>query len=237
MVTNLPAESTAPPKPPRAPFPFVTATLIALSVIGYVVELAFGVDLKGQDADKIAALGGNFVVKTLDGEWWRLVTSLFLTVGPLWLLVNVICLAQLRNAERIFSPLGHAAIWLLGGIVSGVVSCARLPINTVTVGGGGGVFALYGAYLAYLFVFKARFDAVTWQASLRSAGMFLAINLVFVLGASRVDPSPFFAGVATGAIAGVWLVRGAPAARARRAIVALAAGGAACAGALVALAT
>nr|HEX4312345.1 rhomboid family intramembrane serine protease [Kofleriaceae bacterium] len=226
-----------PPKP--AAFPWATVVVVATMLGVFALELSRGLDMSSDanNAELARSLGGNYVRLTLGGDWWRLVTSLFVHYKITTLAMTAVCLIQVRGVERVFGRLGYAVLFLAGGLVGGAASVAHLPPNMVVVGAAGGLFALYGAMVVFWLAVRDGLDDVTWKRGLRNMGVFLAINLAFSLAATHADAAPFFVGLAVGAAIGSLLLFRVRTSRARtiRAVAALAGALAITAGVLLAV--
>ena len=71
--------------PPAALWPRATIALVAALVLGWLLTEWAGSSL---DTRTMLRLGANAPGLTTHGEWWRLLTSVFLHVGLLHLLFN-----------------------------------------------------------------------------------------------------------------------------------------------------
>jgi hypothetical protein len=95
--------------------------------------------------------GGKNAVNILDdGEWWRLVTPIFLHAGIIHLLCNIA--VQLETGaffEREWGSTNWMIIYLGSAVGSSVLSVICMP-NSVSVGSSGAVMGLFGGKLAEL---------------------------------------------------------------------------------------
>jgi membrane associated rhomboid family serine protease len=126
-----------------APF---TPVLVALNVAIFTCMLlgrgAFS------DPNTLVGWGGNFAPRTTNGEWSRLLTSLFVHTGLLHLLVNIAGLVQIGLlAERLVGPLAVAGVFAAAGALASAVSLEAHPMS-VTAGAEGGIFGIYGLLLS-----------------------------------------------------------------------------------------
>jgi len=130
----------------RTRWVLITPVLVVLNVtiFGFMV---FGAGALSDPAT-LVGWGGSFGPRTTNGEWWRLVTSMFVHAGMFHLFVNVVALVQIGFIlERLVGPLTFAAMYITAGVFAGLVSLAAHPLD-VTVGASGAIFGLYGLLLA-----------------------------------------------------------------------------------------
>ncbi|OLE83953.1 MAG: hypothetical protein AUF76_04905 [Acidobacteria bacterium 13_1_20CM_2_65_9] len=126
----------------HTPVALVTPAIVALNVIVFV-SMMFG---RGALAnpETLVAWGANFGPRTTNGEWWRLVASLFIHTGLLPLIVNLAGLVQLGLIlERVVGRLAFVAVYVAAGIFAGLLSVAGHPV-TVSAGASGAIAGLYG---------------------------------------------------------------------------------------------
>src|SRR5262245_37182315 len=99
----------------------VTAVLLALNVAIFGLMLAWGIDPMQPAIEKLIQWGANYGPKTTQGEWWRMFTCMFLHIGVLHLLFNMI------------------ALWNVGGFMERWLGSTRfLVLNTLAGMPGGG---------------------------------------------------------------------------------------------------
>ena len=98
--------------------------------------------------------GACYTPLILEGEYWRLLTAMYLHFSFLHLLYNMLALLTLGDLlERIAGTWRYLVIFLLGGILGNVVSLAmeQIPASpyygryAVSAGASGAVFAVIGA--------------------------------------------------------------------------------------------
>ena len=130
----------------RTRWPIVTMTLAALNAAIFMAMVMAPGALS--DPETLVAWGGSVGPRTTNGEWWRLVTSMFVHAGMLSLLVNIAGLVQLGLVlERLVGHLAFAAVYIAAGVLTSLVSLSASSV-TVSVGASGSVFGLYGLLLA-----------------------------------------------------------------------------------------
>lgn len=102
-----------------------------------------------QSADALVASGALVTERLVQGETWRLVSSMFLHGGPEHLVGNMVALFILGIAcEHAFGTPTMLGIYAVAGIVGGVASAAVVPLPTV--GASGAIFGLMGCAVAML---------------------------------------------------------------------------------------
>src|SRR5690606_14314421 len=113
------------------------AGLAAINVLVFLA-MATGSSWFG-DPETLTRWGASTGPLTSNGEWTRLLTSLFVHTGPLHLMVNVIALVQLGLIlERLTGSAAFTAVYLTSGLFAGLVSLAAFPVE-VTAGASGGI--------------------------------------------------------------------------------------------------
>jgi membrane associated rhomboid family serine protease len=90
---------------------------------------------------------GTCVGGVADGEYYRLLTSMFLHFGPIHLLLNMYCLFLVGPAlERALGRLRFATLYLLSGLAGSALSYALGPENELAAGASGAVFGLFAGF-------------------------------------------------------------------------------------------
>jgi len=131
----------------RARYPIATWTIAAIDV---AVGLAMLFAASGATADTLVAWGANLGPRTTNGEWWRIVTAMFVYAGMPSLIVSVLVLARLgRVLERLVGAPAFAATFLAAGAAAGVVNLSTSP-HAVTVSSAAAIFGLYGLLIAFV---------------------------------------------------------------------------------------
>lgn len=132
----------------------------------------------------------------IDGEWWRIVSSMFLHIGLIHLIMNMIAIYYLGTlVERIYGSFRFFIIYMLAGIGGGLASFAFT--TNVSAGASGALFGLFGALLFFGLIYKRLF--------FRTIGMnlliLIGINIVFGFLVPQIDNSAHIGGLIAGFIA------------------------------------
>jgi rhomboid protease GluP len=182
----------------------------------FALEIASGASPIAPAAATIIKLGGSYPPLTLDCQWWRLGSSMFLHFGIIHIAMNMVCLYQARVVEQLFGRVGYLTIYLLAGLGGGVTTLVVGAHNAVSAGASGAVFGVYGAFAAFLVLRRAEIQQEAWRRTARSLGRFLVLNLLIGLGVASISLSAHVGGLIVGFGVGAALLAGGRAAQPRR---------------------
>ena len=192
----------------RAVMPFVTIGLVGIHILAFAFIIVGVGGAAFSDPEGLVAWGGNFGPRTTNGEWWRLISAMFLHGGVLSLLVNMAALAQIGFLlERLVGRLALVVVYLGAGIVAGLVDLFMQPM-TVSVGASAAVFSLYGLLGASgIWMLRRRSDTAP---SLKAARRLLPVAAVFILYhvlTGELGTAGMRTGLVLGLVAGAFLSR------------------------------
>jgi rhomboid protease GluP len=126
----------------------VAPVFVALNA-AFFCAMLFG---PGSMSDPMALVtyGASIGTRTTNGEWWRLVTAIFLPTGLFHLVfMSAVLLHAGVVLERLVGRAAFAAVYFAAGIFTGLVNISSRPV-VITVSGSGALFGLYGLFLAAL---------------------------------------------------------------------------------------
>src|SRR5579871_5496974 len=151
--------------------------------------------------------GANFGPYTLSGEWWRLVTYMFLHGGIMHIAFNMWCLWDLGAlCESLYGRWTYAAIYLITGISGGLASVAWNP-RVLSVGASGAIFGLAGALIASFYLGEFSLPGIAIRGTLRSLVVFAVFNLFFGGVFGGIDNACHIGGLVSGLILGALIAR------------------------------
>lgn len=207
----------------------VTTALLTLIGAMFVVEVATGGPgslLTGPSGKRLVDLGasvalfpgpGGGAIGVAAGQYWRLVTAMFLHAGLLHIAFNAYALWLFGTiVEQELGGLRLLLIFFVTGFFASAASYAFGP-DAVGVGASGAIFGIFGAFIAYNY--RRRHLAIA-AARLRSALMLIVINAVLAFSISGIDWRAHVGGLAAGLVAG-YAAEGTGSASTRRAILVL----------------
>lgn len=126
--------------------PIVTMAIIFINVLAFFAMYLFGNG--SQDVATLLAFGANYRPFVLNGEVWRLLTSAFLHIGILHLLVNMYALYVIGpQLENFFGRWKYLLIYVVSAISGSLLSIAFS--TQVSAGASGAIFGLLGALLYF----------------------------------------------------------------------------------------
>ena len=183
--------------------PLVTATLIAACIAVYLVKSWYDRSFLGGTIESSIAWGANYGPLTLDGQWWRLVTHLFLHGGPFHILMNMWVLWDVgRLMERLVGHTAMAVIYFVAGIAGGMASLAFHP-HIPSVGASGAVFGIIGALFGLLLHARDAVPPARLQQLQSGIIAFVIFNVIFGMSAQGVDVAAHAGGAIAGLLAGL----------------------------------
>jgi membrane associated rhomboid family serine protease len=198
-------EFRAGPKRRARRFASISATSLVLGAIlvMFVLELVVsggGLQLNNEVA--LIELGALFPPAVAAGQYWRLLSAMFLHAGLLHLALNAYALYLFgRFVEETFGKGRFVAIYVVSGFLASVASYAFGPVGAIGVGASGAISGLLGAFIAYNF--RRRHLSLA-AGNLRLALMIIVINALFGLTVPGIDNRAHLGGLVAGIAAGVF---------------------------------
>ncbi|MGH9588012.1 MAG: rhomboid family intramembrane serine protease [Acidobacteriaceae bacterium] len=213
------------PRRPRGNIPgwaFAPATyvLCGINCLVYLGMLLSGVSFWDPTIRDLIHWGANNGTLVLGyGQWWRLVTAMFVHVGIIHIATNLWCLWNLGLlAEPLMGPMGVVAAYLMTGFAGNLLSVAVHPgmpggpQGVVGAGASGAIFGLAGVLIVLLKSPLLPLPKGELKRLRRSVIFFAAINLAIglytVVGPSpiRIDNMAHLGGFLSGLALGLPLV-------------------------------
>ncbi len=154
--------------------------------------------------------GANVGAFTLRGEWWRLLTCVFVHGGLLHIAFNMWCLWDLGAlSESLYGRWTFAAVYLISGLGASLASVTWNPY-VMSVGASGAIFGLAGALIAAFKLGEFSVPRSALSGPLRSLMVFVVFNLAFGAASGVTDNAAHVGGLITGLILGALIALLAP---------------------------
>jgi len=197
----LPPEGSYAPRPVRRRRPGwaaapATHLLIAINCAVFLWMVMHGVSPVSPTVDQLKYFGADNAQNVLvDGQWWRIVSAMFVHVGIIHLATNMWCLWNLGLlAEPLMSWFGVLTVYVLTGAAGNLLSTLVNWVWPISDGasfvfptGAGASGAVFGIAGALIILLKSRRLPVPQQELKRlrrSVIYFAAINLAIGLSIS-----------------------------------------------------
>lgn len=161
---------------------YVTWALLAVTIGVFLVETFIG---GSQNISVLVRLGAKTNEMVQAGQWWRLITPIFLHIGIFHIFMNGFTLLYVG---QILEPMiGHwrfLLIYMLSGITGNLASFAFGANNVLSAGASTSLFGMFAAFLALALIYREnRFLTELGKSFL---GL-IVINLIMDLTMTGID--------------------------------------------------
>jgi len=176
--------------------PFITYGLMGITLFVFLgMELTGGSE-NGQTLVNWGAMFRPYIL--LGHQYWRLFTPMFLHIGWMHLILNMVTLYFVGpQIEAIYGHWRYLGLYLLSGIAGNVASFG-IGNSILSAGASTSLFGLFGAFLILGRHFRHN-PAIMFMV--RRYSMFVFINLFFNLFSSSVDIMGHVGGLIGGLLA------------------------------------
>jgi rhomboid protease GluP len=175
-----------------------TMFLVAVNVLVYIYTSLVGGNFI-QTSTSVLLQFGQANIKVLSGDYWQLLTSIFVHVDISHLSLNMLFLIIFGlRAEELFTTEEYFAVYMLSGLSGSLLTLFLMSPNTISAGASGAIFGMYGAGIIYM--------RKTFGQSVIGALMYGFLLLILSTGAG-VNIIAHFGGLAAGLIIGYALAK------------------------------
>ena len=195
-------------RPPqqRRSEPVVTFAIIAINAIVYLAMCVKGVPFLHPTAQDVIPWGASYGPLTVGGQWWRLLTEIFVHFGIVHIGVNMYILYQVGVlTEILFGKVRFIILYLVAGLAGSLTSLYVHPLG-VSAGASGAIFGVFGALLAFLLIERGVIPKKAAMQIATSLAIFLGYNLIYGLADKTTDLSAHVGGLTTGFVVGCVLL-------------------------------
>jgi len=183
----------------------LTLGIIGVNLIAYLFSAIFSgtmIDMDLKVLVDMGALYGPLVV--LKGEWWRLLSAMFLHGGMTHLLMNMVSLYIVgRGVESYFSKSAYVALYLFSGLIGGLASLMVHP-QSVGIGASGAIFGLFGALAGFFLAHRKQIAAYS-REFMKDFAAIIGLNLLLGFSIPSIDMSAHIGGLIAGFAGGYLL--------------------------------
>ena len=179
--------------------------IIILNLIFFLLEVSLGGSMNPLVLHRLGALEPIFVVGA--GQYWRLLTAIFLHYGPLHLFVNLYALYVLGPAlETTLGTFRFTICYFLSGLGSsaGVVALWRFGLTQTDslVGASGAVMGVVGAWAAFLALHR---HVPMARRRFLNIVLIIVIQTAFDFSTPQISLAAHLCGLTSGLILGILL--------------------------------
>lgn len=174
----------------------LTSALIVINIFLYVVAAILSKNIIDNDIRVLLFLGAKENTLISSGQYYRLITCMFLHGGIMHLAFNMYSLGVLGPIiEKSYGKLKYIIIYLVGGIISSFSS--YIFSESVSVGASGAIFSLLGALL----VLTIKMRNIAGKDIIRNVVSVIIVNIFIGLTMPNIDNYAHIGGL----IGGVFL--------------------------------
>lgn len=190
---------------PNSPSFPVTNVLIAINALVFAIMVLRGVSFFAPTPQQAIAFGADFGPLTLNGQWWRLVTSMFVHFGIIHIGLNMWCLWDLgRAAEILIGRFSYLLAYFASGIFGSIASVYWHPL-AAGAGASGAIFGMAGVLVTFVYLKKTPEHLQINKKMLSSLGGFIFYNLVIGASIPGISNAAHVGGLVMGAVVGALL--------------------------------
>jgi membrane associated rhomboid family serine protease len=187
--------------------PWVSAAIVAINIVIFAVMAISTKKIGRFTPPELLAWGANFGPLTVNGQWWRAFTALFVHFNVLHLVVNMWAFWNVgRLTERLYGSGALAFLYVAAGILASLSSIAWDP-SLSSVGASGAIFGVFGAFLAFLGRQRRQIPAVIVRKHWISTAAFVLFNLASSAIQPGIDNAAHVGGLLGGFVLGLILAR------------------------------
>lgn len=122
----------------------ITNYLIGINVLIFILMFVFGGLSAFNDPRILLIFGAQYGPLVADGQWIRLITSMFVHGGFLHILFNMFALFYFGNVvEKVYGPYKYFSVFMISGVVGNILTQLIIP-GSFSVGASGAIFGLIG---------------------------------------------------------------------------------------------
>jgi rhomboid protease GluP len=187
----------------------LTPVLLVFNILVYLLLTLFSTRglleaaTGGADVPTLVLFGAKENHAIVQGEYWRLLTPLFLHIGLIHLLFNQFALSIFgRELERLFGTVRFAVIYFVAGMFGSLASFLFNPV--VSAGASGAIFGIIGAQAVFFLRNREMLGEVGNQ-QFRSLMMLILINLALGFTIPGIDNYGHIGGLVAGGALGLLL--------------------------------
>ncbi|KJY49159.1 Membrane-associated serine protease [Bombilactobacillus mellis] len=177
--------------------PWATYTILLLQVIVFGWEILQG---GSENISALVAAGAKVNGLVAQGQWWRLITPIFVHIGWQHILINSLTLYFMgQQLEFLYGPLKFIGLYLLSGIGGNLMSFAFGSNTSLSAGASTSLFGLFGLYVTLGLIFRKNEVIRQWSQQFL---LLIILNLGTDIFMGGIDIWGHIGGALTGCLLG-----------------------------------
>ncbi len=185
---------------------FASSIILDLTILVFILMVISGANLFSPDGDILLLWGANRRFEVVNGEWWRLLSSVFLHGGIMHLFLNIYGLVIVSIfIEPLLGRKKYFILYLLSGICGSLASI-WWHSNTLSVGASGAIFGLNGAMLGLLLINAFPLESNNRIKAILGIVFYITLNLVWGI-TGGIDNAAHIGGLLSGILIGILLYK------------------------------
>jgi rhomboid protease GluP len=182
-----------------------TIALIVINALVFAAMVLSGVSAFLPTPQQAIAFGADFGPLVFGGQWWRLVTSMFVHFGIIHIGLNMWCLWNLgRAAEILMGRFPYLLAYFASGIFGSIAGVYWHPL-AAGAGASGAIFGMAGVLVTFVYLKKSPAHLQINKKLLSSLGSFIVYNLIIGASIPGISNAAHVGGLVMGAVVGVLL--------------------------------
>ncbi len=186
--------------------PVATYTIIGICVAVFLIQVATaGGNFGDVSSSNLTYQGAEINSLVLQGQWWRLLTAMFLHYSIIHIGANMLSLFFIGPLiEQSYGSQRFLIIYFASGLAGGLMLLWLGSPNAAAVGASGAIAGIFGAVGAYYFINRNQFGSVS-TSILGQWLFYLVLNVVLNFADSTLAWQDHLGGFITGIVLGVLL--------------------------------
>lgn len=177
--------------------PWATYTILLIQVIVFGWEILQG---GSENISALVAAGAKVNGLVAQGQWWRLITPIFVHIGWQHILINSLTLYFMgQQLEFLYGPLKFIGLYLLSGIGGNLMSFAFGSSASLSAGASTSLFGLFGLYVTLGLIFRKNEVIRQWAQKFL---LLIILNLGTDIFMGGIDIWGHIGGALTGCLLG-----------------------------------
>lgn len=170
----------------------IVSSIIAINLLVFILTIIPGF------GDQILYAGVSVNGLIAEGEWWRVITAMFLHGGFMHVLFNMFSLFLFGpELEKIAGKIRFLTIYFLAGIFGGAATYLTQDLYYASVGASGAIYGIFGAFGALVYYTRHLFPQLK-QIILP----LIVISVIMTFVTPNINISAHLGGLITGFILG-----------------------------------